>query len=994
MIYFMRLILLFLFLSSFSLLQAQIQTFPYVDNFETGNPNTIEWIPDGSNNVWVKGNPSKSQISGAYSGTNAWCTGLVGNYPQNRLQFVKSPKFNFSQLSDLPYLRFKYNMKTEACCDYVKFEYSLDDGTNWVTVGDHNSGQNWYNDSTVSYWSGNSNGWKVASIKLDDLPQSLDLEFRFLFFSDYSQNDEGFAFDDFEIRQNFTDVGLIDVAAPKMNSCSYSNSENVSVFIKNLGQATVSNTTISYQLDSGNVISQTISSLITDTLLNFTFPQTIDLSQNGSYVLKIWINANGDTYSLNDTLIYQITNLTEITTFPFLENFENGQGDWNSDGKNNTWQFGKPAKMTIRNAKSGQNAWVTGNTGFGLYNNNENSYVESPCFNTTGLSTAQLRLAIWWESESAYDGANIEYTLNDGITWNLLDNNSGINWYNQTNVDGMVFTSGQKAWSGNKLFDDGSSTYVNALISENQLAGKNSLRFRINFGSDVNTRDEGIAFDDFSLGSAVAEDLSLNNLNKSIFEICEGESDSLFVFFQNFGSQILGNFNIHYQIGAQNDSVLYAASLAIQATDSLYLSDFSTLDSGSYEIVVFHSINTDGYSFNDTLKARVNIYKEKNPAFANSVQICDSSRALLGASGDGLVKWYSDSLRENLIFVGDTFLTSILSSDTNFYLSNSRGKFDTILPVNQSIGSGSYTNVTSRTRIEVLEHMTLASANVYVTGNGSFDVTVENEDGSIVTSRKITTSTGRKRVYLGFDLFEGNYILKVHNFTGITLYRNTSGADYANYGNSYFAMLGNGVDPEYYYYLYDIVTSKSEPCYGESMIQVTRASVIPEADFAFDQNKNRFFFYNRSQSGLDFTWIFENISNSTMDSSKSVNPEIFLDSGEYLISLIAKNNCGTDTIIRSFNITEISAIENQIAKKEIGITVFPNPARGFFNWSISGKGKANELIVYDLMGNVIHKENPYTNSGRIQIRDWKSGYYIVLARGDLINTRSRVLVQN
>ena len=49
-------------------------------------------------------------------------------------------------------------------------------------------------------------------------------------------------------------------------------------------------------------------------------------------------------------------------------------------------------------------------------------------------------MAVWWESESDYDGANIQYTLNDGISWQNIDKSNAINWYNNQQVDGLQFS--------------------------------------------------------------------------------------------------------------------------------------------------------------------------------------------------------------------------------------------------------------------------------------------------------------------------------------------------------------------------------------------------------------------------------------------------------------------------------------------------------------------------------------------------------------------------
>ncbi len=986
----MRFTLFILIFISFSQVDAQIiNTFPYIDNFEGSISN---WQATGAANTWKRGEPSMTQINSAYSGNKAWMTDTLNIYPNNRLDFVQSPLFNFSNLTQAPYLRFKYNMKTESCCDNVKLQFTLDE-QNWITVGTHNSGQNWYNDSTVDYWSGNSNGWQIASHILNGIPQTQNVRFRFLFFSDYSQRDEGFAFDDFEIIQSYTDAGIVDLLQPAPAACDFSNAASVSVEVENLGQAVLNNISVSYQLDSNAIVTETLAQINEDTSVQFVFSQGVDLSADSSYKLKVWINANNDTYPINDTIVRTIINLEEISQFPYFTDFDSGQGEWTAEGENSTWAFGTPMKSIIRSANSGDNAWVTGNTGFGLYNNNENSYVLSPCFNTSSLTSGQVRMAIWWESESDYDGANLQFTTNDGLTWQNLNKPNAVNWYNNTQIDGLQFTGNTEGWSGNTSFNEGSGSYLPASIEDNLLAGNSSLRFRLNFGSDVNTRDEGIAFDDFYFGETLANDMAVISANKLRFDLCQNESDSLFATIQNFGSNASSNFSVNYEYGSNSGSVNYSASLNTGASDEVYLGSITATDTGDFIIKIFHSLSGDGFNQNDTLLIPLTVYADKANPISNNVQICDSSRALLIAGGDGLVQWYSDMTRNNLVFVGDTFLTGLITSDSTFYLSNSIGEIDTLGPVDNTIGSGSYTNVDARTRIQITEYTSILSAKIYGTFIGNFDISIEDEQGNTLQTKTFNVNGGVRRIYLGFNLTPGNYIMRVHNFGGLlTLYRNTSGAEYGTYSTGYISLLGNNFDPEFYYYLYDLRVSNSEPCEGESSVQVSRGNIAPIADFSIDREKNRFTFSNRSQSARTFTWLFENLSDGTLDSSSSINPTVFLDSGSYIISLIARSDCGTDTISRNYEISEISVIETFDIREEYKLKVFPNPVNDKFTWQTEAPSGSYEISVRDIMGREVYKSHSNIGRGEILTQDWNSGYYILQISSEQSEMRTKFIV--
>ncbi len=98
-------------------------------------------------------------------------------------------------------------------------------------------------------------------------------------------------------------------------------------------------------------------------------------------------------------------------------------------GVNSSWQWGKPNAPLINKAANGTNAWVTNLTGD--YNNNELSYLYSPCFDLSGLTTPVLSFSHIFQTEDDCDCDLhwVDYSI-DGISWTRLGNvGTGINWY-------------------------------------------------------------------------------------------------------------------------------------------------------------------------------------------------------------------------------------------------------------------------------------------------------------------------------------------------------------------------------------------------------------------------------------------------------------------------------------------------------------------------------------------------------------------------------------
>lgn len=222
-------LLCFFILISFNVIKAQcvtpINSFPYNQGFETNNGG---WAPGGVGNDWAWGTPAKSTISSAGGGTKCWVVGgLTGNvYTDGQASWLQSPCFDFTNLP-FPYIQFKVFWEMEQQFDGASFQYSIDGGGEWFTIGIANNtdclNKNWYNQSPVTYlspltndrqgWSGNkqstsgsckggrgSNGWLTASQIMPGLGSRSSVIFRFIFGAGtICNNYDGFAIDDIMI---------------------------------------------------------------------------------------------------------------------------------------------------------------------------------------------------------------------------------------------------------------------------------------------------------------------------------------------------------------------------------------------------------------------------------------------------------------------------------------------------------------------------------------------------------------------------------------------------------------------------------------------------------------------------------------------------------------------------------------------------------------------------------------------------------------------------
>ncbi|RYZ18484.1 MAG: T9SS type A sorting domain-containing protein, partial [Chitinophagaceae bacterium] len=123
----------------------------------------------------------------------------------------------------------------------------------------------------------------------------------------------------------------------------------------------------------------------------------------------------------------------------------------------------------------------------GNYNDREESYLYSPCFNLSGLSNPTLSFSLALDLEdcgsTVCDAAWVEYSL-DGATWTKLGTAlTGTNWYNKTSSN---------VWSRQNYT-------IWRVASASLPVGASALRLRFAMSSDESTSREGIAIDDIHI---------------------------------------------------------------------------------------------------------------------------------------------------------------------------------------------------------------------------------------------------------------------------------------------------------------------------------------------------------------------------------------------------------------------------------------------------------------------------------------------------------------
>jgi len=204
-----------------------------------------------------------------------------------------------------------------------------------------------------------------------------------------------------------------------------------------------------------------------------------------------------------------------INTFPHTETFESA-ASWISGGVNSDWAWGAPSKGIITAAGSGSKCWITGGLNSSSYNGNQKSYIESPCYDLSSLTSPYVSFKVFWETEYVYDGTSLFYSLNNGASWiavgsfNEPPSCTTQNWYNHGSINYLNWAGSGNGWSGNSKSTSGSCqggngslTWITAKHCLSGLAGQSNVKFRFNFGSGSTCNAfDGFAMDDFTIGDA------------------------------------------------------------------------------------------------------------------------------------------------------------------------------------------------------------------------------------------------------------------------------------------------------------------------------------------------------------------------------------------------------------------------------------------------------------------------------------------------------------
>lgn len=472
----------------------------FYDDFDTDK----NWILTGEfeRNIplGLGGSNGQPGASFAYTGEKVLGSDLtgLGDFPGDyepgldTAQYVAiTPSMDCYYFKDVT-LTFHQWLNTEFT-DKTNIHISTDGGQSWIQIWQNN------NFEIASTWS-------QKSYPLNGANRKDDIKIRFSVGpTDALNNYSGWNIDNLVVTGEFVthDVGISEWIGPD-EGCGMSDSETVTVTVNNYGAWAVSDPIpLGFSLDGGlNWHMDTLYQAIpVEGSVTHVFAPKADFSVPGRYddiiVKTFW---ELDQYEENDGIGHSIFSIPYISP-PYAENFNTSDGLWTSYGENSSWQWAALQGEVIYNTQEGNKSWGTNPTG--SYNSMEASWLESPCFNFSETETPVMEFYLNTHTPENMDGIGIQYSLDEGNTWedlSILSEELAWNWHTSDDDVQMLADhfGSQKGWHGNSQ----GWTRVRAIM-EPAIAQEEMVKFRMIFASQDFGEEphiwEGAGFDRVSI---------------------------------------------------------------------------------------------------------------------------------------------------------------------------------------------------------------------------------------------------------------------------------------------------------------------------------------------------------------------------------------------------------------------------------------------------------------------------------------------------------------
>ncbi|HQV00396.1 MAG TPA: immune inhibitor A, partial [Bacteroidia bacterium] len=290
-------------------------------------------------------------------------------------------------------------------------------------------------------------------------------------------------------------------------------------------------------------------------------------------------------------IFFTIHHVHAQINIPHCSNF-NGANLWNvTTVSGSAWQLGLPQYGATNSTHSPPSCFdIELNA---AYLPNTVAYLQSPAFNL--LSTPNSRMSFWlnYNSELNWDGARLEYTIDNGVTWLVLGSMNDVlasNWYNSN----AILSSNLPAWHG------GSGGWKKSTYNLNSFNNQPNISFRFVFTSDGAICTDGFSVDDFCITQAPDVDLRMDSVYIPAI-VSANAVVPVNAKVINMGLLPISNFNVYYnQNGTVQGPFVYNGTLQPGGSAIVNCGNLTTI-AGANNIKIYTAATNDADLSNDTL---------------------------------------------------------------------------------------------------------------------------------------------------------------------------------------------------------------------------------------------------------------------------------------------------------------------------------------------------------------------------------------------------------
>lgn len=208
-----------------------------------------------------------------------------------------------------------------------------------------------------------------------------------------------------------TEIGVVSWLSP-VSAPGLTNTQAISVQVRNYGTTPVSNFTMSYSINGGfSFVTETyFGSLPAGQVLSYTFLQTANMQSTGSYSCSLSVSASGDAYAPNNTLSKTVNHIAAVSSFPWTENFNSfPPSQWTLSGNNDWAGYGGTA------AYCNLSSWL-----------NASATLITPPINLTQATSLNFTWSSFFSEFALNDKLRVQISTNNGSSWTTLWEKTGV----------------------------------------------------------------------------------------------------------------------------------------------------------------------------------------------------------------------------------------------------------------------------------------------------------------------------------------------------------------------------------------------------------------------------------------------------------------------------------------------------------------------------------------------------------------------------------------